>query len=417
MLPHYVVVNGIEVISTGRAAAYGAQTDSCGVPVAACWDCPPESAEWLNLNEPYEGVVADPAPWYDSAVPESASVVGIAGIELEDMAVRVAAGTGSNPTRRTFTLRFVVFLSDECARDYIHGWLSNVFGPSPCATSCVGNEVCMLACCPVVDDDGELIGPDPLRYVTGVEVVSGPTLVGEAYNPGDNWLEYEVTLATANVYVYRPPPPERKFTIRPSDGPQVVIDLPEAYAACPDEDECIDALLCGQQEFAPLPAEPLPACYPADPFPAHRTLISVPSGVMPSGIDVIPVIRVAAGNTRLQNLTVRFYANPLDIGCDRLPSLNPCRACMDLTVAEIPANSTLVMSGISGLNTISCPSARGTLVDVPAQVYGPPVDGAGAGYVDAVECGPGLCIEVYTAVGVAINAEIMLEFWTRTNGA
>ena len=119
----------------------------------------------------------------------------------------------------------------------------------------------------------------------------------------------------------------------------------------------------------------------------------------------------------MNNLVVRFYANPLDIPCDRLLDLNPCRACTDLTVPEVPAGGSIIMDGRTGLNTMTCVNRRGRASNIPASVYGPPVDGAGAGYVEAIQCGPGLCVEVYAATGVAVGAEVVIEFWTRTNGA
>lgn len=411
-MPDYVVIGGVEVISTARAQALGAEAGECGAD-EVCWDCEDGAAEWLNNGEPY-GTVED-APWFDPAVPESRSVLGFGGLEITGMTERVGT-TGNAPARREFTLRFAAFLADECGLEYAQGWLSNVFSPSPCATSCVGHEMCMLACCPDVDDDGELVGPDPLRHLYDVEVVSGPTMIERSWED-PLWIEYEVTLSTPNVYVWRPPPDQRVWRVRPSDGQVVTLDLPAVYEACPDDDDCATEFACPSPDFAPLPAEPLPACYPAEPFSAHRTLVSVPSRTMPRGVDVVPVIHAEAGNRPLRNLVVRFYDNPLDVPCDRLPDMNPCRACMDLTVTEIPPNGSIIMDGRTGLNTITCKNSRGRDVQIPASVYGPPVDGVGAGYVDAIPCGPGICLEIYTAEGAAINAEVVVEFWTRTNGA
>lgn len=414
MLPDYLVVGGVEVISTARAQALGAEAGECGAD-EVCWDCSDLAAEWLNNGEPY-GTVEN-APWYDPAVPESRSVLGFAGLEITGMTERVGASstaTAAGAARREFKIRFAAFLSDECGAEYAQGWLANVFSPSPCATACVGHELCVLACCPDVDGDtGELAGPDPLRYLYDVEVVDGPTMIDRSWED-PLWIEYEVTLSTPNVYVWRPPPTERVWSIRPSDGERVTLDLPAVYEACQDDDEC--QLSCPNPGFAPLPAEPLPNCYPAEPFDAHRTLVSVPSGVMPSGLDVVPVIRATAGNRPINNLVIRFYSNPLDIPCDRLLDLNPCRACTDLTVPEVPAGGSIIMDGRTGLNTITCVNRRGRTSQEPASVYGPPVDGAGAGYVEAIQCGPGLCVEVYAATGVAVGAEVVIEFWTRSNG-
>lgn len=417
MLPDYLVIDGIEVISTPRAAAYGTIYGECNAAVGACWDCTPESGLWLNMGEPYAGVTRD-APWYDPAIPESAHVTGIVGYEISGItdAVRASGSSRTEAVRREMTITFVVSLTSECAVSYIQGWLANVFAPSPCATGCVGHEVCMLACCPDVNDDGELVGPDPMRTMTQVEVVSGPTLTDRSWDPDDFELEYEVTLATPNVWVYRAPPPERRWTVRPSDGDLVTLDLPAVYAECPDDDQCAVAMACQSPDFAPLPSEPFPECYPVEPFAAHRTVISIPPGELPTGLDVIPVIRATAGQLPMRNMVIRFYANPVGLPCDRLPGLNPCRACTDLTTPEVPAGGSIVLDGRTGLNTITCTNSLGRDVQLPAEVFGPPIEGAGAGYVEPIQCGPGLCIEVYTAVGVSAGAEIAIEFWTRANG-
>lgn len=417
MLPFYLVVGGIEVVSNARAYGYAVSTDACGVAQATCWPCPDEAGEWLNMGEPYGTVTTDPAPWYDPAVPESAFVTGIVGSRAWDGVTERRTGAASGGLFREMTVYFDVFVSDECAVDYIHGWLSNVFSPNPCADGCVGSELCMIACCPVVDEDtGELVGPDPMRYVMDAETVEGPLLRETGYDGAARVLRYEATLRTRNVQVWRAPGAEMTFTVRPGDGPVATVNLLEAYQECPPVEECQVPMECEPYHFEPLPPEPLPRCYPAEPFSAHRTVIPVPSGVMPSSLDVVPVIRVTAGRAPLRNLVVRFYTNPLDIDCGRLPDLNPCRACTDMTVTEIPADSTLVMDGRTGRNTLTCPGSGGRVTSIPARVYGPPIEGVGAGYLDPIQCGPGLCVEVFAAVGAAPGAELTLELWRATNG-
>ena len=404
MLPDYVIVNGIEAINTARAQAVGADTGDCGAD-EVCWDCDEAAAEWLNGGDPY-GTVMD-APWWDPAVPESAGVLGYTGLEVTGLR---EAGNGA----REFTIRFAAFVRDECAIEYAHAWISNVFRASPCADSCRGIELCMLSCCPDVDEDGELLGPYPLRHIYDAEVVSGPVEISRSWD-APLWIEYEVKLSTPNRWVWRAPAPARRWRVRPSDGHATTVDLIAAYQACPDDEPCV--LSCDNPGFAGLPSEPLPRCYPANPFNARRSLISVPSEVVPSGVDVIPVIRAEAGTRAMRNLVVRFYNNPLDIPCDRLPDLNPCRACTDLTVAEIPAGGSLVMDGRTGLNTLTCATGGGRPVERPASVYGPPIEGVGAGYVSPITCGTGLCVEIYAADGVAANAAVTLELWTRGDGA
>lgn len=410
-------MGGIEIISSARAFGYAQSSDECGAVTSACWPCSIESAEWLNMGQPYGSITGDPAPWYDPAVPESAMVLGIVGISVEGVSERKVVSV--DDSAREMIIRFDVFLADECARDYAHGWLAAVFSPSPCADGCVGAEVCMLTCCPDVDPDtGELVGPDPLRYLYDVLATSGPTLVSEFYDGGGGViLSYEVTLSTNNLFVWRSAGEQRTWTVRPADGPVSTVDLLETYEACPPEEECAVPPECEPVGFEPLPAEPLPRCYPADPFQAHRTVIGIPPDSVPSGVDVMPVIRVTAGSTPLRKLVVRFYVNPLGVSCDLLPDLNPCRACTDMTVAEVPADSVLLMDGRTGRNTLTCPGSFGRSTSRPASVYGPPIDGVGAGYLDPIQCGPGLCVEVFAEVGAAPSAEVDIQLWTMTNGA
>ena len=236
MLPDYLVIGGIEVISTARAAAYAALGE-CGI-VTSCSLCTPAEGEWLNMGEEYRGITQDPAPWYDPAVPESASIQGIVATQVTGITSRVGASrtiTGSNAAaQRQITIDLAVIVGDECARDYAHGWLANVFSPSVCDDACLGQDVCMLTCCPHLDPvTGELIGPDPLRYLYGVETTAGPTLQRESRTAAGLVLVYQVTLSTSNYWVWRQPPDERTIMVRPSDGEPVTVDLLAAYEACP----------------------------------------------------------------------------------------------------------------------------------------------------------------------------------------
>src|SRR5690606_39054795 len=108
------------------------------------------------------------------------------------------------------------------------------------------------------------------------------------------WLRFEMTLTARTPWVLTAPPPSRVVQIRPSDGDIVELDLPAVYEACPRDDECLDPGPWPPPKFERMPPDPYPRGYPVEPFPAHGSLWSVPSRVMPSG-SAIPVITVSAG--------------------------------------------------------------------------------------------------------------------------
>lgn len=419
MLPHYLALDGIEIISTPRAEAY-AESGECGVTYR-CSPCDLAAAEWLHMGEPYISVAADPAPWFDPAIPESAGVHGFAGFQVAGaMSAQRASGSSATSSAsgavRELEFEVDIFTADECSRSYALGWLATILDPSPCDDSgCIGRVACMLACCPDIGEDGEATN-DPLRYMMDVETISGPTETAVAYGPGVIVTTVTFVLRTTNVYMYREPAPDRRFMVRPSDGQRVTIDLPAVYAACEDVEPCLEDPNCPDSRFADLPAEPLPECYPAEPFEAHRTVLAIPSSALPASLDVIPVIRVAAGNRPIRNFVARFYQNPFDLPCDRLGEMNPCRACTDLTVTWIPPGGSMVLDGRTGRNTVTCGTALGGQSTEPVTVYGPPIEGVGAGAIEPIACGGGLCIEIYAAVGISPNASVTVELWTRQNG-
>lgn len=412
-------MNGYEIVNSIRAASYGANPDECGGIGLDCIDCP-ELGTWLNGGEPYRGVVEDPAPWYDPASPESARIYGVVGLEVTGLANGAYAQEGSQNESPSGAVRDVMFrvlveAADECAATYAAGWLRESIEWTGCGSGCRGAAACMMACCPEVDPETGEPAEQPLRHMFDLTAVEGPEEVERGYSDERIWIIYEFTLRTSNVDVFKAPPVEQVQSFNPVLGRPVVLDLAEVYQACDDDTpSCIIDPLNPAPAPPPLPAPPLDPRYPAGPFDAARTVLSIPAEWMSRTLPVVPVITVSAGNlSPLRNFLFRAYHNPFGVPCSRLPSLNPCRACADILVPYIPNGGRLVIDGRTRTKTVSC-RAGGLTTSAEAVAFGR--EGGMFDYPEFV-CGSAVCIEVYTARPVPSDAQVTIELYQRAGAA
>lgn len=419
MLPDYLVMNGYEIVNSLRAAAYGSDPDECGGISLDCIDCP-ELGTWINGGEPYQGVVEDPAPWYDPASPESARVYGVVGLEITGLANGAypdEGGGNESPSgaQRDIMFRVLIEVADECAATYAAGWLRESIEWTGCGSGCMGAQACMLACCPEVDPETGDPLEQPLRHMFDLTAVEGPEEVERAYADNRIYLIYEFTLRTNNVNVYKAPPLEQIQTVSPSLGAAVTLDLEAVYEACDDDTpSCIIDPLNPAPTPPALPAPPLDPRYPTAPYTARRTILSIPSEWMSRTLPVVPVITVTAGDLQpVRNFLIRAYHNPFGIPCSRLPTLNPCRACTDILVPYIPTGGRLVIDGRTRTKTVSCRSG-GTTTSAEAVAFGPL--GSMFDYPEFV-CGSGICLEVYAATPVSPQAQVVIELYQSAGAA
>jgi hypothetical protein len=418
VLPDYLVMNGYEIVNSLRAAAYGADPDECGAIGNACFDCP-ELGLWLNGGDPYQGVVQDPAPWYDPASPESARVYGVVGLEVTGLANGAYADPGNNTDSPSGAVRDIMFrvlveVADECAATYVAGWLRESIEWTGCGDGCMGASVCMLACCPEVDPEtGEPL-EQPIRELFDLTAVEGPEEVERAYADNRIYLIYEFTLRTGNVDVYKPSPLEHVLSANPANGTPVTLDLPAVYENCEDTASC----LTDPQNPAPAPptrpTAPLDPRYPTTPFPARRLTDDIPSEWVSRTLPTVAVITASSGGvTPLRNLLVRLFHNPFGIRCSRLEGRNPCRACTDILVPYIPPNGTLVIDGRTRTKTITC-RTDGISTRAEAVAFGPLGQ---MFYYPELTCGGSFCVQVYAADPVPPEAMVTIELYQRAGAA
>lgn len=405
MLADYLVLGGVEIVNSARAEAYATLVTECGDLNSGCFDCP-DVVDVINNGEPYQGVVADPAPWYDPAVPESARVFGIVGFEVTGLAEKVWPTPGTQteaPTgvRRDIEWEAEVSVADECALSYAIGWLASALNDPACGgNGCGGQVACMLSCCPP-DSDADVI-----RNLYGVRVIEGPTITETAYLGDQINATVTWTMRTDYPWIYRE---GQDYTVRPYNGDPVEVNLEEAYSSCTDPDPCATDPDCPTPrppQAAPIFMDP---CYPSQTFAAKQTLVSIPSGTLPSGLDTVLVVKAVTGDTPLRNLVVRVHNNRYDVPCNRLPGLNPCTACTDMVVTYVPPNGVLVIDGRTQSEMVTCGSGANAVEDVPT-VYGTPYKP----FVHPVwSCGGGTCLEILTDATVSPDTVITLTLQPR----
>jgi len=413
MLPDYLVLNGYEIINSARAAAYGANVDECGGAIGACFDCP-GMTDWLTNGEGYLGVVQDPAPWYDPASPESAGIFGVVGLDVTGLHAGAFVSEGNQQdapsgASRDIMFRILVEAANDCAASYFIGWLRESIEWTGCGDGCMGAAACMLACCPTFDPTTGEPDINPMRFMYGLTAIEVEE-VERAITDGRVYLIYEFTLRTANVDVYRPPPTERILHVTPALGDNVTLDLPAIYEACPEPVPC----LSDPQNPAPLPPPrppaPLDPRYPANPYPALRSVLTVPAEWISRTLPVVPVITVEAGlSAPVRNFLVRFYHNPFDADCSLLPDLNPCRACTDILITYVPPGGRAVIDGRTLTKKVTCRGPDGTSTG-EATAFGP----AGRMFTyPEFACGASVCIEVFTAVPTSPGVAVTIALYQR----
>lgn len=157
----WAALNGSEFTNAQRTIDY---IHNFNLPIAIDEDCWCPSIEELleDCDIPVTGYTfpsVDPAPWYDSAIPESGDFLGFLTTEFE--------GLGSTYTRSTFetlqggavlgrlraqartlTWRGYLFGRTCCAAEYGLRWLTAQLSDAGGCGGCDGAELDILICCP-----------------------------------------------------------------------------------------------------------------------------------------------------------------------------------------------------------------------------------------------------------------------------
>lgn len=154
-------MGGTDIVNSSRVAAYAR-----GITVmCTCPDLPAALGD-----EQYDHPARDPAPWYDTAIPESGDFWGVLGLEITGASSstlstpymeRVQGGAvGGAPKRGPREVEFKVMLlaRTEAALSYGMSWLAAALRGAACQPGCGGDNLCLLAGCP---EPPEISAADP----------------------------------------------------------------------------------------------------------------------------------------------------------------------------------------------------------------------------------------------------------------
>lgn len=236
-------LSGEEIVNDERTLAYlNAGYGPPSLQVKGCCSCP-RIRELIECNsDAYRSPTLDPAPWYDSSVPESADFAGFLTSEF--------VGLGSTFTRnpiekvtggaflgrlqakpRTLTWKGFLFGRSDCAVRFGLSWLTSQLRGQGCV--CGGEDLDLLVCCPELIDSPPISGcgslpainrpspcppfsqPDAFRTLKNVGLVAGPVIqsqrrvgcglgCGSSSCSGEDTLimEVEFSLLAGNPYLY-----------------------------------------------------------------------------------------------------------------------------------------------------------------------------------------------------------------------
>lgn len=330
-------LNGVELSNAWRLYAYiqNARTN-------ARWDgeCEPwvswGDACWQD-NGTFTNPVADPAPWYRSAEPESGEFLGLwiedmKGLdeptETRSLAQRITAGSAASRQSapgREVNITGTLCATTERGMEYGQRWLASLLiNPDECAGA-KGTFVFRAACPPYV------AGADPtslLRYLVNVAMLQPPKYTSVHADEDatcDRWFQgvtFTIGSETSDVFGY--PLTGVGFSNQP-----LVYGVRQACVA----GACCDPLRdSGRFRWRSA-------------YNTGRT-----------GVGAVPVITIAtAAGPPLYRFRIAVFNDTTGSGCvDQSPmaAVYQCAdAVTEFEVNGLPPNTTLVMSGVDGQAT------------------------------------------------------------------
>lgn len=365
----YFTYGGSEFINVARTEAYAnVERASWFRPIYKPTDL------GLLLDETYVDAWNDDPPWGDPTDPDTYRFWGIyplniTGLEDSSRTAEVTQNVndGGYVSPMRHSAKSVVFEcalvgETECAVEAGMNWLRSVLIAGPCDDSSGGADLCYLSCEPCVP--ATCVG-DPQaiedcysnheRTLRGVTFTQGPTITSKR-TTGDGGAVWIVSFtAVANNPFEYGATVELVEDFLGSGNPWVpsVIPADWAYAEAAEAVEDVDCSttryepivdpLCPAVVTPPLPPNIPLGCY--DPVTSwDRRWFTLPRKYVPYWGDVVPTIRIEAGEDEVRQLRLRFYA---DVASTMTPSNDPCGFCGDILVSYIPASHTMVLDGVS----------------------------------------------------------------------
>lgn len=410
-------LNGEEIVNDARTLAYlAAGFGPKRMQILGGCACS-RIRELIECDSlPYASPVADPAPWYDSSVPESADFAGFLTTEFEGMgstytraAVDKVTGGATlgrlRPQARTMHWKGFLFGRSDCAVRYGLSWLAANLKGTGCV--CGGEDLDILVCCPELKSSPPVSGcdglapiakpdacppftqPDAFRQLKNVGLIAGPTILsqrrvgcaascGSATCTGDDdtiIMEVEFSLLAGNPYLFgcavclcseEPFPVNEnpscqwvKYTdaqiaaLIAADALNPGSVLPCGHVACDPTVDCTLADAGCPPAILPRIPEFADKCF-CDPLDPVQFCCSVPADSFGQFFEGAPVIEIFSGTKSMRATTIRFFANPQGLDCCDVAN-NACLNCDSLQIKYIPPNSLMTIDGTTRTITVLCP--------------------------------------------------------------
>lgn len=387
MITDYLSVGGVEIINTARLRAYletvgspftsGADICVCDTLTEAQLD--PDALPYTTPDDP-----ANPAPWYDEDVPESAGFLGFLPLSvdgIEDHPVRrsvtnaVTGGGALGPARvrpRTITFTGLLVGASCCSTEYGLHWLAEAL--QGCAGGmCGGGCISLFNCCPGDEQTYEEFNERHRRTFRRVALAEGPTVTARhatggtcgQCGSGADILTVEFVLVAATPWAWTDETPLLDVTVPTDDNTECVTWClhdstdPECegecrLAACPDSQSA-----CADPACSP-PAPPVPTapdtCF-CEALAVNRECYELDLTDRPAWSSDVPMITVNAGSKDLRRLTIAFYERTeADEGmtCAEIADLKRCDPLAVWEIGFVPAGGALVLDGQIGRATVEC---------------------------------------------------------------
>ena len=432
MLTDYAESGTGELWNTARLQAYLTNVGSPFDTGPDICNCETLTAAVLG-DEPYDTPTADPAPWYDVDVDQSAKFLGFLPLSIEGLddnprarnVTNVVGGGGVfGPARdlpRTITVTGLLLGTSCCGVDYGMHYLTEVLN-SCAGDGCGGTCLSMYACCPEPGLTPEQFNAKHRRNFVRTALVSGPTVVARNATGGGSCstggcsgadiLQVEFVLVAGIPWAWTDPAPVLDVTVPMSgqgDCVEWCLDAtdgvcegePCLFRDCTDPEQCQDPL--HPQVVPPQPSAPETVfCTPLVP---ERACYSIDLTDRPRWSEDLPIVTVDSGGAPLRNVRVTFYENPNPaLPCDSTADSMLCNPTTDIYITYIPPNSQVIVDGRTGQATLTCVGRC-----VPATtVYGSS-DGAPL-TVNALTCASYcVCIETDSNFPPAEDATVSIE--------
>lgn len=399
-----LVFGGMEIANSSRCSAY-VRAGIAPVTMKVQHDDSWGWTAWAEGDPEYRTPVLDEPPWWSVDDRDSDDFAGVWPLEVRGLAtteherpVVEASGDGGGFGRgrwkpRVLTVRAMLIAATPAGLEYGLRWLTDALLGSLCGNE-QGDVLCYYAVAPDLDTEQVLEDEAAARACVdsyrrqlhrvsmtkapavdewwgrqpGVDVSALGTRAGTSSAPCCATVSFELTAGVPQAYW-----PEQLVADSVSWASAAVrgttFTVAGADGRCHDDGcgSAVSALRDPEGPLAPIVVRPvLAGGVPRPPIITKRTAVTIPAAMLPPQGEAVPTVRIRTGARPERYLRVQLAPNPLG----NAPSaVVACGACDGLTVRYLPADSELVLDGVTGRATVTAPG--GEVMDATSVVMGP----------------------------------------------